>query len=193
VTWTPEQEREFYSIMDQEADKLTDLVGQLLDVSSLAAGTLRIQPWLTSVQAILDGARTALTRLAADHRLMLDIPADLPLVTADSARIGQVLINLVHNAAKYAPAGTTITLSARRDGDDVLFSVRDEGPGIPVSEREHVFEAFQQVVQGVRPPGAGLGLAICKGLVEAHGGRIWIEDGEGRGAVISFTLPVARQ
>jgi signal transduction histidine kinase len=117
----------------------------------------------------------------------------LPLIHADAERIGQVLTNVVGNAARYSPAQTTITVTARRANGMVQIDVTDQGPGIPRQVRARIFEPFEQVD---RPPskrtgGAGLGLAICKGLVEAHGGRIWVQDRSEPGTTVSFTLLVA--
>jgi signal transduction histidine kinase len=115
-------------------------------------------------------------------------------VRADRRRIEQVIANLLENAVKYSPSGTRIDVSARPDGQFVRVSVRDEGSGIAPQDRPYVFEAFRRGSgdQARQIKGSGLGLAICKGIVEAHGGSIWIEDGDGPGTSISFTLPVAQ-
>ncbi|MDX1991270.1 MAG: ATP-binding protein, partial [bacterium] len=115
------------------------------------------------------------------------------LILADPLRIAQVLVNLVGNSVKFSPPGTTITLSAQLCGGFVRVDVSDEGSGIPVNAHEIVFEAFRQLDRAdhAQSRGAGLGLAICKGLVEAHGGKIWVQHRETPGTTISFTLPVA--
>jgi signal transduction histidine kinase len=134
-----------------------------------------------------------LNALTRQHTLVLDVPRQLPNVNVDGLRIAQVLTNLVDNAAKYSPRGTTITVNAVPADPFVRVTVQDEGQGIAAEERERVFEAFRRGTdRRVRDKkGAGLGLAICRGLVEAHGGRLWIEDRPGPGTAISFTLPVA--
>ena len=111
---------------------------------------------------------------------------------ADGERIAQVLINLVGNAAKYSPPQTTIAITARQADNVLQVDVADQGPGIPAQDRAHVFEAFEQLNHEStrRTGGAGLGLAICRGLIEAHGGRIWAQARPGPGTVISFTLPI---
>jgi signal transduction histidine kinase len=123
--------------------------------------------------------------------LVLKITPDLPSVSVDGQRIAQVLTNLAGNAAKYSPPGTRITISAYPIENAIQIDVADQGIGIPAKEREHVFEAFRQLENesSNRARGAGLGLAICKGLVEAHGGKIWIQERAEPGTVVSFTIP----
>jgi PAS domain S-box-containing protein len=192
VEWQPESQREFVAIMDEEADKLTDLVEQLLDVSRLQAGTLRISPQTRQVTDALNVAMAQLQTITVNHQFLLDVPTDLPPVTMDSQRIAQVVVNLVANAAKFSPPHSRITVAARRQGQTVQIDVSDEGDGIAQKDRAWVFEAFRQAERrGGRQRGAGLGLAICKGLVEAHGGKIWIQDAAASGTTISFTLNIA--
>ncbi len=194
VVWPAEQQREFLQIADEEADKLTALVEQLLDLSRLQAGHLEIQPLPVRIAHIVDIAAAQLAVLASRHQLRIQLNDGLPTVLADSERIAQVLANLVANAVKFSPPGSPITLTARQVDGDVLMSVSDEGRGIVPENRDIVFEAFRQIERdsgGRTMGGAGLGLAICKGLVEAHGGRIWIEDTPPPGTTVSFTLPPA--
>ncbi len=191
VEWDQETQRDFFHTIDEEADKLSELIEQLLDLSRMEAGMLRIAPRDQAFEDILSTAMAELQIIAADRNLVLNIPPNLPPVHADDQRIAQVLINLVSNAAKYSPPQTTITISVQSDGEVVEVSIADEGSGIPPQDRRRVFEAFRQLENDAahRTKGAGLGLAICKGIVEAHGGRIWVQDRPGPGAVISFTLP----
>jgi PAS domain S-box-containing protein len=193
VTWSPEEQREFLHIIDGESDKLADMIGQLLDLARIESGTLQIDTRPADLGDIISTARPQLLMLAGHHRLGEDIPDDLPRVLCDPQRIAQVLANLVGNAAKYSPPRSAITLSAYTTGEGVLVSVADEGPGIAPQDRPHVFQAFRRGSDGRtrQTKGAGLGLAICKGIVEAHGGRIWIEDRDGSGTTVYFTLPVA--
>ncbi|MFU8827675.1 MAG: sensor histidine kinase, partial [Brevefilum sp.] len=122
----------------------------------------------------------------------IDLPDQLPPVNIDAKRIGQVLVNLVKNASAYAPEGTEINIKASERGKFVQINVKDEGPGIPVDEHKNVFKAFMRGKgkENGFPIGAGLGLAICKGLVEAHGGRIWIRNTKSTGTTIAFTIPL---
>ena len=192
VTWDAESQRDFINIINDEADKLADMIDQLLDFSRLESGTLRIQRERTTLNEILSLALPQIQVLCENHELRIEIPLDLPIIDADRTRIGQVLTNLVGNAARYSPLGTPITIVARTDGAVVRIDIKDEGPGIPKEEQEAVFEAFRQ---GKTHPqaevkGAGLGLAIARGIVIAHQGRIWIEDHTSPGTTVSFVLPV---
>jgi two-component system sensor histidine kinase KdpD len=196
VEWDADQQRDFLQTIDTEADKLTDMIEQLLDLSRIESGTLRIEPQAQSIEAICSAARHQLDALTSAHVLNIEVADNLPLVRADAQRIEQVLINLVSNAAKYSPEGTPITVTIRQEDNLVHVSVSDEGVGIAPEDRPVVFEAFRRGSDGQSrlTKGAGLGLAICKGIVEAHGGRIWIEDRAGAGTagtVVSFTLSMA--
>jgi two-component system sensor histidine kinase KdpD len=130
--------------------------------------------------------------MAKGHKIAVHLPANLPPVSIDAKRIAQVLVNLVHNASTYTPEGTEISISASVRGGFVQINVSDQGPGIPPAEHKKVFKAFKrgENVENGSVQGAGLGLAICKGLVEAHGGRIWIKKKNTPGATISFTIPL---
>jgi len=126
------------------------------------------------------------------HTLRVDIPDDLPAVFVDEMRIGQVLTNLVENAIKYSAGSTEIVLQARLNGGDIVVSVSDQGEGIPAQLLGKVFDRFYQaesIVTG-RKGGTGLGLPICQGIVQAHGGRIWVESQRGQGSVFHFSLPI---
>jgi signal transduction histidine kinase len=194
VQWPLESQRDFLQTISDEADKLGDLIEQLLDLSRLEAGALRIAPRPQTIERVFNAAMAQLQVVTARHYLNLDVPADLPLVYADSDRIAQVLTNLVSNAAKFSPAQTIITVSATPVEDQIQIDVSDQGRGIAPADRQRVFEPFRQVADhgNYRTSGAGLGLAICKGLVEAHGGRIWVQERSGSGTIVSFTLPLAR-
>jgi signal transduction histidine kinase len=188
-----DEQREFLEIIDSEADRLRDLIENLLELSRLEAGVLRIDRQPVRL------ARTAreVTRKAqlasTQHEICLDWPEDDPVVHADEKRIYQVLQNLVSNAVKYSPDGGCITLSGHVDHRELVIRVADQGLGLPSTEIDRIFDRFHRVQSEVSRGigGTGLGLAICKGLVEAHGGRIWAEsEGEGRGSTFRFTLPL---
>jgi PAS domain S-box-containing protein len=189
VAFDNETQRQFVATIDEEADKLKDLIEHLIDISRMQAGNLRIDARELSVSSIIDVASAQLQMLTAHHDLYFDIPQNLPFVLADKKRIAQVLVNLVDNAAKYSPPHTRITVSARQAGKFVQIDVSDEGKGIPPDERSSVFEVFYQANRNAPQKGAGLGLAICKGLIEAHEGRIWVDDRIPRGTIVSFILP----
>lgn len=193
VDWNAEQYHEFLTVIDEETEKLSELIAQLMDITRLQAGVLPIELAPQSLADVLRGATAQLEATLYDHELITDIAPDIPMVMADKRRIEQVIVNLVQNAVKYSPAGTQIHLYAYPNGSDTIeVDVDDQGPGIPVDQRERVFEPFHQLAKGASSQkGAGLGLAICKELVEAHGGQIWIQDKSGPGTKISFTLRIA--
>jgi signal transduction histidine kinase/PAS domain-containing protein len=192
VEFAPEKQRQFLGIIDHEADRLTGLVEQLLDLSRLNAGSLQIDLVPLALDDLLHEALPQLSVLTQQHRLEIALPPALPKLHADPHRLSQVVTNVVGNAAKYSPAGTPIRIGACAEGGFVQIDVSDQGIGIPPDERATVFEAFRQSKR--KDPnqrvGAGLGLAICKSIVELHNGRIWIQD-QATGTTLSFTIPIS--
>lgn len=191
VTWCPATQREFLQVIDEECDKLTDLIENLLEMSALRAGMLRIRPEPTLVHRIAGRVVARWSARAPDHRFEMAFPVGFPPALADPWRIEQVLRNLVENAVKYSPPGRSVSVGGRSSETDVVVWVRDEGIGIPVEQQERIFERFHQVDSALTrsKPGTGLGLAICQGIVAAHGGRIWVESMVGRGSTFFFSLP----
>lgn len=189
VAFDTQSQHDFIQIMDTEADKLNELIEQLLDVSQLQAGTLRIQPVLSSFEEVISTAEVQLQTLTRQHDYVQSIQINLPTVKVDPNRIAQVLVNLVGNAVKYSPIRSEITLSAEQKEAFIVVSVTDEGQGIPLEDRPYIFDPFRQAHRGSQK-GAGLGLAICKGIIEAHGGQIWIAPEPTSGTTVSFTLPI---
>lgn len=192
VVWEADDKRDFIETIEQEANRLQELIDHLLDLSRLEAGMLPILQEPNSLHKIIEDAMPQLNALASEHILIIDLHANLSLVYVDAKRIAQVLVNLVRNASTYSIKGTEINISAKVRGSFVQINVSDEGPGIPSGEHRRVFKAFQRGKEGNNGgvQGAGLGLAICKGLVEAHGGRIWIRKKNGPGTTVSFTIPL---
>jgi signal transduction histidine kinase len=178
-------------IIKRSGERMNHLIQDLLSVTTIEAGRLSIAPRRLHVNELLHEAEEALEPIAREKSLTLsvDAAADLPSIRADSGRILQVFSNLVGNAVKFTPAGGTITLSARRVGGKVECSVRDTGPGIPPAQIPRLFGKFWQAKRG-DGRGVGLGLAIAKGIVEAHGGSISVESELGKGSTFSFQLPV---
>jgi K+-sensing histidine kinase KdpD len=192
IQFTTDQQRQFLEIISQESDRLTELVEQLLNVTQLQAGNLLIVPYCQAFEAVLDAAAAQLEVLTRAHHLVITCEPHLPLVLVDSRRIAQVLVNLVGNAVKFSPADTMVRVQAMQAENGIRVEVSDEGPGIPDEVRPHIFEPFRQGENSVwLHHGVGLGLAICKGLIESHGGRIWIVPHNSRGATIAFWLPAA--
>ena len=193
--FAPAETREFIRIVDGQADRMIGLIADLLDAGRIDTGTLSVAPEPSEVAALVDLARTTFISGGGRHTVTIDLPPDLPRVMADRQRVEQVLNNLLLNAARQAPESSPIRIAAERDGVHVAVSVADEGRGIPPERLAQLFRKYSGGADGGRGAGtggAGLGLAICKGLVEAHGGRIRAESGgPGLGARFTFTLPVA--
>lgn len=192
ITWNPNEQRDFIQTIYQEASRLQELIDHLLDLSRLDVGLLPIQLRPESLQKILQDASPQLQILSEKHHLTINLPDQLPKVNVDPRRIVQVLVNLVKNASTFAPEGTEININAIVRTGFIQINVKDEGPGIPLSDRKNVFKAFMRGKGNENgfPKGAGLGLAICKGLVDAHGGRIWIRNTKSPGTTIAFTIPL---
>ena len=180
-------------IIKRAADRMERLIKDLQEMGRLDAGrTLRVDARSVELATLLREACEALRIQAGTKQLDVscDIPAPPIAVCADPDRICQVLGNLIGNAIKFTPRGGRIVLAARREGREVRVSVTDQGPGIPEADLPRVFEPYWQAESTARQ-GAGIGLKIAKGLVEAHGGRIWVESKMGEGTTFSFALPVA--
>jgi PAS domain S-box-containing protein len=192
VAWEPDEQTDFYQTILREANRLQELIDHLLDLTRLEAGMLPIMQESHTLQEIVKDALPQLHSLTSAQSLTIELTDDLPPVFVDAKRISQVIVNLVRNSATYSPDGTEITISASvRDGF-IQVNVNDHGPGIPTDEHKSVFKAFKrgQFAEYGSAQGAGLGLAICKGLIEAHGGRIWIKKKSTPGTIISFTIPL---
>ncbi|MXW57319.1 MAG: response regulator [Acidimicrobiia bacterium] len=190
VDLDPAVVRQFFRIIEDQADHMHYLVSDLLDVARIETGTLAVNPEPAEVAVLVDQARNAFKSAGGRNDLSIDIEPDLPLVTADKRRIVQVLSNLLANAARHSPESSVIGVSAVQDDVYVCLSVADDGRGILPESLPHLFRKFSRVPSEEQGGDTGLGLAICKGIVEAHGGRIWAEsDGPGLGARFAFTLP----
>ena len=190
----PAEIREYVRLIHEQAVNMRGLISDLLDAGHIEAGTLSVTPELSDLAELLGQARAYLRNGDSPHRVLVDLPPDLPPVMVEPRRIVQVLSNLLTNAARHAPAASPIRITAERDGVHVAVSVTDQGRGMPPERLQYVFrkhtrDADADAARGI---GTGLGLAICKGLVEAHGGRIRAESGGlGQGTRFTFTLPAA--
>ena len=174
----------------EETDRLAALIDDLLDASRLQAGALSLS---YSDVALDNLAKRMADRFATQseiHEFALDFPEEFPVVRADESRLMQVLGNLLSNAVKYSPEGGTITISGSSSRDEVMICIKDEGPGIALEDMPRIFKLFYRSNEAARrTKGAGLGLFLAKTVVEAHGGRIWVDDRVRDGARICFTLP----
>jgi len=189
-----DQQRDYVDRIHQVTTRLGSLVDQILDVTHLDADPLILERAPVAFAALAARLNGDLALSGDDARLVLELPPDLPPVDVDAGRIGRVLENLVGNALKYAPDGSPVVLRASVDGDWLVATVDDEGVGVPEAERSLVLEPFHRAwnVRESRIPGTGLGLYICRRLVEAHGGRLWLGDRpDGRpGTRVTFSLPI---
>ncbi len=189
VSWDAAQRREFLLTIDEETDRLTHLVANLLDLSRIEAGVLRPQRELYALDELLWGAIERLGPVAAT-RVHLQVPTILPLVPLDPILMDRVVGNLLENALKYSPPASPVALTVRLRGDTIDLIVADQGRGVPPDERERIFERFHRASSTRGITGLGLGLALSRALVEAHGGRIWAEEAPSGGAAFIVALPL---
>jgi len=194
IQWDDEARRSFIMSIEREVDRLNRLVGNLLDMSRIEGNALKPEKEWYPIDELIHDVLGRMQPLIQGRDVQTHLPGDLPPVELDYLEIDQVLTNLIENAVRYTPEGSSIEISARVDGEQMDISVADRGPGIPTSKMEHIFDKFYRVLDvqrdGTHPIGSGLGLAVSRGLVEAHGGRIWAENREGGGSIFRFTLPL---
>ena len=187
---------EMLQVIDEESDRLNRFISGLIELARIDAGELQLRRQWGAIDEIVSTALTRAKPLTKDRVVEVKIPEELPAVRVDERAVSEVVYTLVDNAAKYSAANTSIRISASAAGSMVQMSVEDEGEGVPVGSRERVFDKFFRAtrdgdVSTQRPSGTGMGLAIAKGIVEAHGGKIWIETpANGRGTRVVFTLPI---
>jgi len=175
----------------EEAQRMNRLIGNLLDMIRVESGALQVQKEWQPLEEPIGVALIRLEDRLRDHPVTVKLPPDLPLVPLDGVLIEQVFINLLENAVKYTPPGTPIEISAAQTNGAVRVEVADGGPGLPPGEESQIFEKFYRAPSATATSGVGLGLTIVRGIVTAHGGRIWAENRPGGGAVFRFTLPLA--
>ena len=186
---SPEVRRELAETILDESRRMTRLVANLLDMIRVESGSLAVQKQWVPLEEVVGVALIRLDARLSDHTVTTSLPPDLPLVSADDILLEQVFINLLENAAKYTAPGSPIEISAMARDGVVTVSVADRGPGIPSGDETKIFDKFYRASQGDTVGGVGLGLTICRGIIQAHGGRIWAERRAGGGAVLRFTLP----
>ena len=186
------EKRVYLEAIDKATDRLTELVDGLFDMSRLEAGLLKVDKRLTSISKLIKEVAIEARVRAPGYEIVIDMGLRLPRLQIDERRIRQVLDNLIDNAIKYSGEGTRVTIKAQRRGADLVIGIIDQGTGIPGEELAMVFDGTYRIEQRLtaRKRGIGLGLAICKGLVEAHGGWVWVESEVGRGSSFYFGLPI---
>lgn len=193
VQLTATERSELLTVIDEEADRLNKLIEGLVELARLEAGETRMRPSWGTLDDMISDAMARARAVVKRHRVEVKLADGLPLVRVDSRAVSEVVFSLVENAAKYSPVGSLITIIGQRSGEDaVMVTVADEGPGIAPELREKVFSRFfrGRPEDGSMPAGLGMGLAIARGIVEAHGGKIWIDAPDGRGTKVCFTVPI---
>jgi two-component system sensor histidine kinase KdpD len=195
-TFTPEEQQTMLKVISEEVDRLDRFVESIVDLARIEAGDIQLQRNWGPVDEIIDAAVARAEPLIKKHQLKISVEKDLPVIRVDARAVAEVIYTLIENATKYAPSQTGINVRAERVPDEMVkISVEDEGPGIPLHLRARVFEKFfrgnGKANSSEAGEGIGMGLSIAKGIVEAHGGRIWIEGGTAnKGTRVSFTVPV---
>ena len=187
----PAETAQFFGIIDDQADRMLDLIEDLTDAARLDAGDLPVSPEPSEVGVLADQARNAFLSTGGRNKVRIELPPDLPRIMADRRRIVQAMGNLMSNAERRSPESAVIRISAAVEDVNVAIAIAAAGPEVPPERLQHLFRRFGGSEAGSgRSVGAGLGLAICRGVVEAHGGRIWAESGPNQGIRFTFTLPV---
>ena len=195
VQWNDEERRSFTLAIEREADRLNRLVANLLDMSRIEGGALNPEKEWYPIDELIHDVLGRMQPILLDRVVQTHISIDLPPVQIDYLEIEQILTNLIENAVRYTPSDSPIDISAYIEGEQMVISVADRGPGIPSADLKRIFDKFYRVLgrTAERPGGSGLGLAVSKGLVEAHEGHIWAENREGGGTQFRFTLPLKRK
>lgn len=191
VEWTPDERRDFASAIAHEAHRLNRIVGNLLDLSRIQGGALVPARQWHDPASVLRASLRRLDPMTREHRLVVSVPDELPPVLIDPVEVDQVVANLIENAVKYTPAGGDIRVLAAFADGELRVAVEDSGPGLPAQALPRLFEPFYRAAEAHLARGSGVGLAVARGLVDAHGGRIWAENLSGGGARFSFAIPSA--
>jgi two-component system sensor histidine kinase KdpD len=190
----PQEARETALAMSAATRRMNAMVNNLLDMARLQSGAVRLNRQWQPIEELVGSALQSVGSALIGHKVATQLAADLPLVNIDGVLIERVFSNLLENAGKYTPAGSTITIGARVQAPDLLVTVEDDGPGLPAGREEALFEKFARGQSESATSGVGLGLAICRAIVETHEGRIWVEPARPgaaqRGARFCFTLPL---
>jgi two-component system, OmpR family, sensor histidine kinase KdpD len=181
-------QQELLKTVLEEAERLNRLIRNLLDMTRLESGAVKVRKEWLPLEELVGAALNRVDARLAGREVRVALPADLPLIPCDAVLIDQALVNLLENAAKYS--GGAIDISAEYTAGEVVVEIADRGPGVPAGEERRVFEKFQRGPREGSPDGVGLGLTICRAIMAAHGGRIWVSSREGGGAAFRFALPI---
>jgi signal transduction histidine kinase len=195
VKWSKKQQLDFLESANNEADHLTQLIRNLLDMSRIESGKINLERKICTVKDLFASSQSKLDSITVNHKLRMKIFPGIPSINVDSTRITQVITNLVENAAKFSADGSLILLTAKAKDNDLVLSVEDHGIGISQEDMDKLFNRFYQannVVTG-KTKGTGLGLSIAKQIIEFHGGQIEVESELGVGTTFSFTIPILRK
>jgi K+-sensing histidine kinase KdpD len=191
ISFDDETRLSFIQTIDSEADRLSHMIDDLLLMSRIEAGVFKANKEIYEIKEIIDGIRDRLFSIAIKHNLRIIVPDNIPPVMVDGHRIGEVFTNLVENAVKYSPESSEIKIEIELYDNEIVAHVKDNGIGIPEEYQPMVFDRFNQLrSKNGQRKGSGLGLCICRGIVESHGGKIWVESQPGKGAMFSFNLPL---
>jgi two-component system sensor histidine kinase KdpD len=189
VSWDSPARTQLVAAIDDEADHLNMLVGNLLDMSRIESGALKPKREWNILSEIVGSVLGRMRHLVEEHEIEIEVPENLPLVPVDYVQMEQVFTNLVSNSLKYAPVNTVIRIRAQVEDESIQVQVSNQGPQVPPEHLERIFDKFYRITAADRVTGTGLGLSICKGIIEAHGGRIWAEN-IADGLAFNFTLPL---
>lgn len=193
IDWEKEMLKEFHLIISEETYRLTRIVRNLLEMARIEGNSLSINKQSIHLSELVGEVLDRCSVVTRNHKIKVDIPESLPSALMDFPMMTEVLTNLVENAAKYSPEGTEIKISAIREQDQMIIQVKDQGLGIPSSDLNHIFDKFYRGSQSQYSEGTGMGLAIAKGIAQAHGGNIWVETEVGKGTCFHFSLLVDKQ
>jgi two-component system sensor histidine kinase KdpD len=181
---------EYVKLLFEQSVRMKNLVINLLDMAKLQSGKVKLNKQWQLLEEVVGTSLRAMKEPLSTRQVDIDLPSNLPLIEFDAVLIDRVLCNLLDNAAKYTPAGSKITISAELKQNDVWVSVKDEGPGLPENIKDQLFDKFTRGEKESSTAGVGLGLSICKAIIEAHDGKIWANNNPSDGATFSFSLPL---
>jgi signal transduction histidine kinase len=190
ANWDREIVEDSLKVIEEEADRLTILIENLLDASRLQAGGIKINLSDVDLKTLAERAAERLLTQTTQHKILVEFPAEFPIIVGDEERLIQVFSNLISNAIKYSPSGGEIRVNGQVRADQVIVCITDQGTGVAPEDMPHIFDRFYRSQDATRTTkGAGLGLYLARAVIEAHGGRIWVEPQTGKGARLCFSLP----